>query len=142
LISFSAAETVQYILGGTEMPYVDGFVIAIPKKKIEAYRKMSQRAGKIWREFGAIQYVETVGDDLNIKGVVSFSKMMNTKPGETVVFSWIVYKSRGHRDRVNAKIMKDPRIHKMMENTPMPFDMRRMVYGGFKFLVNIEEPKR
>ena len=90
--------------------YVDGFVIPIPRKKIEAYRRISAKAGKVWREHGALDYRECVGDDLNIKMGVPFPKLAKAKPGETVVFSWIVYKSRAHRDRVNAKVMKDPRL--------------------------------
>lgn len=119
------------------MPYADGFVIAVPEKNIEAYRRISQKAGKIWKELGAIQYVETVGDDLEVKFGVSFKKLAKVKPGETVVFSWIVYKSKAQRDRINAKIMKDPRMLKMMQDTEMPFDVKRMAYGGFKFLVNM-----
>lgn len=118
------------------MSYVDGFVIAVPEKNIDAYRRISRSAGKIWREHGAIQYVEAIGDDLDIKFGTSFKKMMKIKPGETVVFSWIVFKSRAHRDRVNAKVMKDQRLAKIMENNTMPFDMKRMVYGGFKFIVD------
>ena len=117
------------------MSYVDGFVLAVPKKNIQIYRGIAQKAGKIWREHGALQYVEAVGDDLENKFGVSFTKMIKLKPGETVIFSWIVYKSRASRDRVNAKVMADPRLKKMMEKGPMPFDVKRMVYGGFKFLV-------
>lgn len=117
------------------MPYVDGFVLPVPKKNLKSYRQMAQQAGKIWRELGALQYVEAVGDDLDVKFCVPFPKMIKPKRGETVLFSWIVYKSRAHRDRVNAKIMSDPRIAKMMKNRKMPFDPKRMVYGGFKYLV-------
>jgi uncharacterized protein YbaA (DUF1428 family) len=117
------------------MSYVDGFVLAVTKKNLDAYRRLAQKAGKIWHEYGALQYVEAAGDDLAVKFGVPFTKMMKVKPGETVVFSWIVYKSRAHRDRVNAKVMKDPRLAKMMEKGPVPFDVKRMVYGGFKFLV-------
>ena len=116
--------------------YVDGFVLPVPKKNVPVYRRISQKAGKIWREHGAIQYVEAVGDDLDVKFGVSFTRTIKPKSGETVVFSWIVFKSRAHRDRVNAKVMKDPRLAKMMEKGAMPFDVKRMVYGGFKFLVN------
>ena len=117
------------------MSYVDGFVLAVPKKNLDAYRRLAQKAGKVWREHGALHYVEAAADDLAVKVGVSFTKMMKLKSGETVVFSWIVYKSRAHRDNVNAKVMKDPRLAKMMEKGPMPFDVKRMVYGGFKFLV-------
>ncbi len=120
------------------MPYVDGFLLAVPKKNIQIYRRISRKAGKVWREHGALQYVEAMGDDLDTKFGVSFPKLMKPKPGETVVFAFIVFKSRAHRDRVNAKVMKDPRLAKMMtKGTPMPFDIKRMVYGGFKFIVNV-----
>jgi uncharacterized protein YbaA (DUF1428 family) len=115
--------------------YVDGFVIAVPKKNVKLYRSIAAKAGKIWLEYGALDYRECVGDDLNIKGVLSFHKLAKTKPGETVAFSYIVYKSRAHRDRVNAKVMKDPRLTDMMKGKKMPFDVKRMAYGGFKTLV-------
>src|SRR4051812_44541306 len=115
--------------------YVDGFVIPVPKKKIAAYRRMAQVACKVWREHGALDYYECVGDDLKVKYGRPFPVQLKTKPAETVVFSFIVYKSRAHRDRVNAKVMKDPRITGMM-NDPMPFDVKRMVYGGFSAMVN------
>ena len=118
------------------MQYVDGFLVPVPKKNIQSYRRISQKAGKVWREHGALQYVEAVGDDLKNTFGVSFLKLLKPKPGETVFFSFIVYKSRAHRDRVNAKVMKDARMAKMM-TTSMPFDVKRMVYGGFKFLVNV-----
>ena len=118
------------------MPYVDGYVLPLPKKQIPAYRRMARKAGKIWREHGALEVKECVGEDLNIKKVVPFPRSVRVKPGETVVFSWIVFKSRKDRDRVNAKVMKDPRIAKMAPAS-MPFDMRRMVYGGFKVLVAV-----
>jgi uncharacterized protein YbaA (DUF1428 family) len=116
--------------------YVDGFLLPVPKKNLTAYRRMAQKAGKIWRELGALEYRECAGDDLNVKMVLPFPKQMALKAGETVVFSWIVYKSRAHRDRVNAKVMKDPRLAKMMESKDMPFDVKRMCYGGFKVLVD------
>ena len=116
--------------------YVDGFVIPIPKKNVERYRRMAQKAAKVWREYGALEFRECVGDDLNVKGVVPFTRAGRAKTGETVVFSWIVYKSRAHRDRVNAKIMKDPRIISMMDEKDTPFDGKRMVYGGFRVLVD------
>jgi uncharacterized protein YbaA (DUF1428 family) len=119
------------------MPYVDGFVLPLPKRKLQAYRRMSQKAGKVWREHGALEYRECVGDDMNVKGIKGFPRLVKPKPGETVVFSWIVYQSRGHRDRVNAKVMKDPRLAKMMDPKSMPFDAKRMVYGGFKVLVDL-----
>jgi uncharacterized protein YbaA (DUF1428 family) len=118
------------------MRYVDGFVIPVPKRKIPAYLRIAQKAGKIWREHGALEYRECVGDDLNFKKAAPFPRSVRAKSGETVVFSWIVYKSRAHRDRVNKKVMKDPRILDMADPKSMPFDMKRMVYGGFKVLVD------
>ena len=118
------------------MKYVDGYVLPVPKKNLQAYRRMAQKAGKIWREHGALDYKECAGDDLNVKWGVPFSRNMKTKPAETVVFAYVVFKSRAHRDRVNAKVMKDPRLGASMDNSAMPFDMKRMVYGGFKVLVD------
>ena len=117
--------------------YVDGFLLPVPKKNLEAYRRMSARAGKIWREHGALEYRETFGEDLKVRMGVAFPKVAKTKPGETVVFSWIVYKSRAHRDQVNKKVMKDPRIASMMKGKEMPFDVKRMAYGGFEIAVDI-----
>ena len=117
------------------MKYVDGFVLAVPKKNLDAYARLAKAAGKVWKDHGAIQYVEAVGDDLKVKFGVSFEKIMKVKKGETIIFSWIVYKSRKHRDQVNKKVMADPRLKKMMEKGPVPFDLKRMVYGGFNFLV-------
>lgn len=117
--------------------YVDGFLLAIPKKNIPAYRRMAQAAGKVWRQHGALEFRETVGDDLKVKMGGSFSRAAKVKRGEVPVFSWIVYKSRAHRDAVNARVMKDPRIAKMM-GSPMPFDSKRMVYGGFKVIVDLK----
>jgi uncharacterized protein YbaA (DUF1428 family) len=114
--------------------YVDGFVVPVPRKKIPAYRRMSQKAGKIWRSHGALDYRECVGEDLKIKGVLPFTRLARTKAGETVVFAWILYRSRAHRDRVNAKVMKDPRMKDAMLES-MPFDVKRMAYGGFKVFV-------
>jgi uncharacterized protein YbaA (DUF1428 family) len=116
------------------MRYVDGFLLPVPKKNLDAYRRMAQKAGKIWREHGALEYRECVGDDLEAKFGIPFPPIVKVKPAETVVFSWIVFKSRAHRDRVNAKVMKDPRIANMAPKT-MPFDLKRMAYGGFKVLV-------
>jgi uncharacterized protein YbaA (DUF1428 family) len=117
------------------MKYVDGFVLVVPTKNLAAYKKMATVGKKVWRKYGALEYVEAVGDDLEKTFGVSFNKLVKAKRGETVVFSWIVYKSRAHRDQVNKKVMADPEIKKSMENTPMPFDVKRMAYGGFKFLV-------
>jgi uncharacterized protein YbaA (DUF1428 family) len=116
--------------------YVDGYVLPIPKKRLQAYRRMAQKAAKIWREHGALDYKECAGEDLNIKMGVPFPRQMKIRSGETVVFAYILFKSRAHRDRVNAKVMKDPRIAGMGEPKDMPFDHKRMVYGGFKVLVD------
>ena len=117
------------------MAYVDGFLLPVPKKNLAAYRRMSRTAGKIFREYGALDYKECVGDDLKVKFGVPFTRVIKLKAGETVVFSYIVYKSRAHRDRVNAKVMKDPHLQASMVD-PMPFDVKRMAYGGFKVLVS------
>jgi len=114
--------------------YVDGYVLAVPKKNLPAYRRIAQRAGKVWRKHGALDYKECVGEDPQTKWGISFSRALRLKPGETVVFSYIVFKSRAHRDRVNAKAMKDPSLFERKDK-PMPFDMKRMVYGGFQVLV-------
>ncbi len=118
------------------MSYVDGFVLPVPTKKLPAYRRMAQKAGKIWREHGALDYKECAGDDLKVKFGVPFTRQMKLKPGETVVFAYIVFKSRAHRDKVNALVMKDPRIANMCDPKDMPFDCKRMCYGGFKVLVD------
>jgi uncharacterized protein YbaA (DUF1428 family) len=120
----------------TVSQYIDGFVLPLPKKNLAAYRRMSQKAGKVWMELGALEYRECVGDDL--KGFAfPFAKTVNAKPNETVVFSWITYKSKAHRDAVNKKVMADPRIRNMMDPKEMPFDDKRMAYGGFKTIVNL-----
>ena len=117
--------------------YVDGFVVPVPKRNLDAYRRMARKAGKIWREYGALEVRECVGDDVPTGEVTSFTRGVKLKRGETVVFSWIVYKSRAHRDRVNAKVMDDPRLADMMDPKAMPFDAKRMVYGGFKVIVDL-----
>jgi uncharacterized protein YbaA (DUF1428 family) len=117
------------------MRYVDGYVLAVPKNKLPAYRKLARLAGRVWREHGALEYRECVGDHLDTKFGVPFPRMVRAKPGETVMFSWIVFESRAHRDRVNAKAMKDPRLAKM-DMKSMPFDTKRMVAGGFKMVVD------
>ena len=118
------------------MPYVDGFLLPLPKKNLKAYQAISRKAGKVWRELGALEYRECVGDDL--KGMMgpSFKKVVRARAGETVVFAYIVYKSRTHRDRVNKKVMKDPRIAAQMNQKSMPFDVKRMLMGGFKVFVD------
>ena len=118
------------------MRYVDGYVVPVPKKKIEAYRRMAQTAGKVWREHGALEYIECVADDVKRGKRTSFPRSVKLKPGETVIFAYIVYKSRAQRDRINAKVMKDPRLKSMMDPKAMPFDMKRMFYGGFKVIVD------
>ena len=115
--------------------YVDGFVIPVPKRKIAAYRRIARTAGKVWREHGALDYVECIGDDVKPGKLTSFPQAVKLKPGEVVWFSWILYKSRAHRDRVNAKVMKDPRLAKMMDPKAMPFDGKRMFWGGFRVAV-------
>lgn len=115
--------------------YVDGFVLAVPKRNVEAYRRMARVASQIWREHSALEFRECVGDDLAVKMGVSFTSIMKIKGNETLVFSWITYKSRAHRDQVNAKVMKDARLGDM-DPESMPFDVKRMAYGGFKILVD------
>lgn len=121
---------------GSMERYVDGFLIPIAKDRIGEYREMAQKAGEVWKEHGAIEYCECVGDDLDIEEMVSFKKAADTSDEETVIFSWIVFESREHRDSVNAAVMNDPRIKDMMESGSELFDYRRMAYGGFKTLVN------
>jgi uncharacterized protein YbaA (DUF1428 family) len=115
--------------------YVDGFVLPIPAKSVAAYRKISRQAGKVWMEHGALEYRECVGEDLGVQFGKAFPGVVSAKKGETVVFAWIVYKSRKHRDAVNAKVMADPRMGKMMTQS-MPFDSSRMAYGGFDVIVD------
>lgn len=117
------------------MKYVDGFVLAVPKKNMAAYKKMSTTAGKVWMEHGALQYIECEGDDLEQAHGLPFPSLVKPKRGETVVFSWIMYKSKAHRDKVNKKVMADPRLNTMMAGKKMPFDHTRMSYGGFKTIV-------
>ena len=121
------------------MPYVDGFVVPVPKRNLKTYRRIATAAGKIWREHGAIDYWECVADDVKPGKVTSFPQSVKLKSGETVLFSWIVFKSRAHRDRVNAKVIADPRVAQMMDDKSMPFDARRMIYGGFKSLVRLPQ---
>lgn len=121
------------------MTYVDGFVIPIPRKKVEEYREMARKAGEVWMEYGALEFRECLGDDLNVKdpdgnSVTPFPDMVDLADDETVMFSWIVYESRAARDRINEKVLADPRIEETMEGDP-PFDMKRMAYGGFQPIV-------
>ncbi len=119
------------------MSYVDGFVVAVPEKNMDAYRKMSRKAGKLWREYGALAYVECVADDVKPGKTTSFPKAVKLKEGEVVVFSYIVYKSRRDRDRINKAVMADPRLAATCDPTKMPFDGKRMIYGGFKSIVEL-----
>jgi len=119
------------------MRYVDGYVLPLPKKNVEAYRRMAQKAGKVWRDHGALEYIECIADDVKPGKHTSFPQSVKLKPAETVVFAYIVFKSRAHRDRVNAKVMKDPRLADMMDPKAMPFDGKRMFWGGFKVLVDV-----
>jgi uncharacterized protein YbaA (DUF1428 family) len=119
------------------MQYVDGFVVPVPKKNMQAYRRMALKAGKVWREHGALEYVECAADDVKPGKLTSFPQSVKLKPGETVIFSWIVYKSRAHRDRVNAKVMKDPRLASMINPKTMPFDGKRMFWGGFTVMFDL-----
>ena len=117
------------------MPYVDGFVVPLPKKNLKAYRAMAKKAGKVWREHGALDYKECIADDVKMGKWTSFPRSVKQKKNETVVFSYIVYKSRKDRDRVMAAVMKDKRLAAMMNPKAMPFDGKRMIYGGFKVIV-------
>jgi uncharacterized protein YbaA (DUF1428 family) len=117
------------------MSYVDGFLVPVPKKKLAAYRSMAAKAGKIWREHGALEFRECIADDVKWGKRTSFPRSVKQKSGETMFFSYIVYKSRADRDRINAKVMKDKRLAKMMDPKAMPFDAKRMIWGGFKTVV-------
>ena len=117
------------------MAYVDGYILPVPKRNIAAYRRMAKMAGKVWRDHGALEYVECIADDVKSGKHTSFPQSVKLKPGETVIFAYIVYISRAQRDRVNAKVMKDPRLAKSMDPKAMPFDPKRMFWGGFKVLI-------
>jgi uncharacterized protein YbaA (DUF1428 family) len=119
------------------MPYVDGFIVPLPKKNLKAYRAMAKKAGKVWREHGALEFKECIADDVKMGKWTSFPRSVKMKPSETVVFSFIVYKSRADRDRCVAKVMKDKRLAAMMNPKAMPFDAKRMIYGGFKVMVDL-----
>jgi uncharacterized protein YbaA (DUF1428 family) len=119
------------------MNYVDGYVVPVPVKNLDAYWRAARKAGKIWREHGALAYVECLADDVKSGKLTSFPQSVKLKPDEVVVFAWIVYKSRAQRDRVNAKVMKDPRLAAMMDPKTMPFDGKRMFWGGFKVAVEL-----
>lgn len=117
------------------MKYVDGFVLTVPKDRMKDYKAMAEQAGNVWREYGALQYIEATGDDMDVKETLPFPKLTAAKDNETVVFAWILYKSREHRDEVNKKVMADPRIKEMCNPEEMPFDCSRMAYGGFSVIV-------
>jgi uncharacterized protein YbaA (DUF1428 family) len=117
--------------------YVDGFLIPVPKRNVDAYRRMARKAGRIWREHGALEVRECVAEDVEMGKLTSFPRSVKLKRGETVVFSWIVFKSRAHRDRVNAKVIKDPRLAEMMDPEANPFDAERMIFGGFDVIVDV-----
>ena len=118
------------------MSYVDGFVVPVPRKNLAAYRRMARKAGRIWMEHGALEYKECIADDVKKGKITSFPQSVKSKAGETVVFAWIIYKSRADRDRINKKVMKDPRLADMMDPESMPFDSKRMIYGGFKVAID------
>jgi uncharacterized protein YbaA (DUF1428 family) len=117
------------------MVYVDGFIVPVPKKKVDAYRRIARKAGKVWREYGALEFKECIADDVDPGKLTSFPRSVKLKPDETVMFSYIVYKSRRDRDRILKKVMNDERI--AMDPKSMPFDAKRMIYGGFKMLVDV-----
>jgi len=119
------------------MPYVDGFVVPVPRDKVDAYRRIARIASRVWREHGALEYVECVADDVKPGKSTSFPQSVKLKADETVVFAYIVYKSRAHRDRVLKKVMADPRLTEGMDPKAMPFDMKRLIFGGFRDLVRV-----
>jgi uncharacterized protein YbaA (DUF1428 family) len=119
------------------MAYVDGYVVPVPKSKLHEYRQMAEKSGKIWREHGALEYCECVADDVKPGEETSFPQSVKLQPDETVVFAWILYEDRAHRDTVNAKVMEDPRMAGMMKPEAMPFDAKRMFFGGFEVLVEV-----
>lgn len=115
--------------------YVDGFVFTVPKKNLAEYKKMAQLGAKVWMAHGALSYRECIGDDMKVKFGLPFPKLTKAKPSEVVCFSWIEYKSRAHRDKVNAKVMKDERMANACDPNNPPFDMKKMAYGGFEVVV-------
>ena len=137
---FETAQPDKQTRHATIAQYVDGFVIPLPKNKIDDYRRIAEKAGEVWRDHGALEYRECVGEDLDVTRQVPFPHLINSAPDETVVLAWIVFKSRAHRDQVNAKVMKDPRMAQMMDPNAMPFDCKRMAYGGFEVLVDAIAP--
>jgi uncharacterized protein YbaA (DUF1428 family) len=125
------------LLKENAMGYVDGFVLPLPKENLESYREIATKCGAIWREHGALEFRECIAEDVKVGKLTSFPQSVNLEAGEMVVFSWIVYKSRAHRDEVNEKVMKDPRMADLMKPESMPFDGRRMIYGGFEMIVDL-----
>ena len=121
--------------------YVDGFVVPVPKKNLEAYRAMARKAGRVWREHGALEYIECAADDVKKGKTTSFPQAVKLKPGEVVVFSWIVYKSRAHRDRIGKAVMDDPQLKEQMDPAKMPFDGKRMFWGGFQTILGLSGAK-
>ncbi len=119
------------------MNYVDGFIVPVPKKNLPAYRRLARKCSKIWCEYGALEYVETIADDVKSGKHTSFPQSVKLKRGEVVVFAWIVYKSKAQRDRINAKVMKDPRLADMVDGKNAPFDVKRLIWGGFKMIVKV-----
>jgi uncharacterized protein YbaA (DUF1428 family) len=119
------------------MAYVDGFVIPLPKNKLDQYKQIATRCGELWREHGALQYRECIAEDVKPGKLTSFPQSVDLQDGETVIFSWIVYPSREARDAINDKVMKDPRMAEMMKPENMPFDGKRLIYGGFEMLVDL-----
>ena len=119
------------------MSYVDGFVVPVPQKNLTAYRRMARRAGTVWREHGALEYIECVADDVKPGKLTSFPQAVKLKEGEVVVFSWIIYSSKRERNRINKLVMADPRLAAMMDPKARPFDGKRMFFGGFKILVDL-----
>jgi uncharacterized protein YbaA (DUF1428 family) len=125
----------QYRLEEAIMPYVDGFVLAVPKNKIDAYKELARKAGDVWKEYGALSYVECIGDDVPYGELTSFPRAVQAKDDEIVIFSWITYESREQRDAINAKVMEDPRLKGGVSD--MPFDGKRMIYGGFNAFLEL-----
>lgn len=119
------------------MAYVDGFVVPVPKKNLSAYREMALVAGRVWREHGALKYTECVADDVKPGKYTSFPQSVMLEPDEVVVFAWVLYESRAHRDEVSAKVMNDPRLADMMKPENLPFDGKRMIYGGFEVVIDL-----
>jgi uncharacterized protein YbaA (DUF1428 family) len=119
------------------MSYVDGFVVPVPVKNLPAYRRLARKVGRVWKEYGALDYREWVGDDTPVGKLTSFPRSVKLKRGEAVIFAWIVYKSRADRDRINAKVMQDPRLATIMHGKNLPFDGQRLIFGGFKLLLEV-----